>query len=192
MNVIEISTPNEARNHPMLQGLQPCTWHNTHHPSSEFSNPLYPLCKVGSKDNDLRRNYSISLDDYNSMLAAQNYGCSLCGKSESENGKKLAVDHWHGCRHQPTDKHKSCGRCIRSLLCNTCNLKLTESWEAQLSGMSYWDVERFGFEAVRQWKYIMHFYQRMQENIPPHGLDHFPNDDTSPDLYLAFREVVSA
>lgn len=161
------------------------------HDASAFSNPLYPMCKVGSKDNDLRRNYCLSFDDYNRMLAAQNYGCALCGKTEAENGRKLAVDHWHGCTHQPTDYHKSCGRCIRALLCNSCNLKLTESWEAQLCGMTIWDVERYGFEAVRQWKYIMRFFQRMQDNIPPYGLNRFPNDYTQPELFISFREAVA-
>lgn len=189
---IVITSTEEARNHPELQGPQPCTWHNAYHPASEFSNPLYPLCKVGSKDNDLRRNYSISLDDYNAMLKAQGYGCALCGMTERDNGKKLAVDHWHGCSHQPSDRHKSCGRCIRALLCNRCNLQLTESWERQLCGMTYWEVERYGFEAVRQWRYLMRFFQRMQENVPPYGLNHFPNDPNPPELYTTFREVISA
>jgi hypothetical protein len=52
----------------------------------------------------LKRNYGITLDDYNKMYEEQNGCCAICGKSES-----LAVDHDH-----------STGK-IRALLCHKCN-----------------------------------------------------------------------
>lgn len=66
--------------------------------------------KTGTtKNNDLRKRYGITLKDYNRMLSEQDYGCKICGKSEKENGRKLAVDHCHA-----TGK-------VRGILCTHCN-----------------------------------------------------------------------
>ena len=46
---------------------------------------------------------------YEEMLKAQGNGCALCGKSEDENGQRLAIDHNH-TTHQ-----------VRALLCRNCN-----------------------------------------------------------------------
>jgi hypothetical protein len=58
----------------------------------------------------LKKNYGISQEEYNTKLAYQNYGCAICGKAASK--KKLAVDHCH-----TTGK-------IRDLLCGPCNTGL--------------------------------------------------------------------
>jgi len=57
----------------------------------------------------LQRNYGISLADYDEALEAQDNGCAICGKTEAEEGKRLAVDHNH-----ETDQ-------VRGLLCENCN-----------------------------------------------------------------------
>lgn len=61
--------------------------------------------------------YGISEEMYKSMLADQRGGCAICGCTEEENGKALAVDHDHSC----CSGKKTCGSCIRGLLCNKCN-----------------------------------------------------------------------
>jgi hypothetical protein len=64
---------------------------------------------------DKYRNYSllkkfgITLLDYQLRLKQQNGGCAICGKSEKENRKMLAIDHDHS-----TNK-------IRGILCDSCN-----------------------------------------------------------------------
>ena len=60
-------------------------------------------------DSQLRSDYGISLADYDEMLEAQDNGCAICGKTEAEEGKRLAVDHNH-----ETDQ-------VRGLLCGNCN-----------------------------------------------------------------------
>ena len=60
--------------------------------------------------------YGISLDDYERMLSEQGGACAIC--RTAPNGVRLAVDHDHSCC--PT-KSRSCGRCVRGLLCGTCN-----------------------------------------------------------------------
>lgn len=63
----------------------------------------------------LKREYGITLEDYNKMLEDQNGVCSICKKSETSIHEKtnklrnLAVDHCH-----ETGK-------VRGLLCSKCN-----------------------------------------------------------------------
>lgn len=64
--------------------------------------------KVG-RVNWLKRNYNITIDQYNKMLTDQLNKCAICLRSASEFKKRLAVDHCHA-----TGK-------IRSLLCPNCN-----------------------------------------------------------------------
>lgn len=61
---------------------------------------------------DLKRNFGISIEQYNEMLEAQEGVCFICGNPEDSKrheNQKLAVDHCH-----------STGK-IRGLLCNRCN-----------------------------------------------------------------------
>jgi len=61
------------------------------------------------------------MDDYNAMLKAQNFKCSICGHGEtainprSKKAFDLAVDHDH-----KTGK-------VRSLLCKSCNTMLGDA-----------------------------------------------------------------
>lgn len=52
--------------------------------------------------------YGLTISDYDAMLAGQNGGCALCGRT-NRNGKRLHVDHCH-----------ETGR-VRGLLCSRCN-----------------------------------------------------------------------
>jgi hypothetical protein len=67
------------------------------------------------RNTGLRRNYGITLDDFNALAKEQNFACVICGKVPSEdldakwNQKVLHVDHDH-----LTGK-------IRGLLCSDCN-----------------------------------------------------------------------
>ena len=65
--------------------------------------------------------YRMTLDEYNALLVKQNFCCAGCGRHQSEFTKSFAVDHDHSCC--PT-KSKSCGECIRGLLCLACNTTL--------------------------------------------------------------------
>jgi Autographiviridae endonuclease VII len=59
------------------------------------------------KRGDLRRNYGLSLEEYNEMVKAQDGKCLICGDSGT-----LNVDH----------SHKD-GK-VRGLLCSRCNTSL--------------------------------------------------------------------
>ena len=59
--------------------------------------------------------YGLSQSDYNKLLEDQNHVCAICGGDN--NGKTLVVDHDHSC----CPGQKSCGKCVRQLLCGSCN-----------------------------------------------------------------------
>lgn len=64
----------------------------------------------------LRHKYGISLDDYNRMVEDQNGLCAIC-RGTCPSGNNLCIDHDHTC----CSGGKSCGKCVRRLLCRTCN-----------------------------------------------------------------------
>lgn len=68
------------------------------------------------RDRWLQRTYGISLKEYEERLAAQDGVCLIC--CEAPTGKPLVVDHDHACC--PGDK-KTCGSCVRGLICDPCN-----------------------------------------------------------------------
>jgi len=66
----------------------------------------------------LRYTYNITVADYETLLASQGGVCAICGTKPRN--KRLAVDHDHHC----CPGGRSCGKCIRGLLCVTCNRKV--------------------------------------------------------------------
>ena len=66
----------------------------------------------------LKKDYNITIDEYNQMLKAQGGVCAICGGTSE---RRLHVDHDHSCC--PRSK-SSCGRCVRALLCSACNTGL--------------------------------------------------------------------
>lgn len=71
------------------------------------------------RDNRYQRFYKLSLEQYNQMWHAQSGRCAICHAPQG--GKWLSVDHDHACC---PDRGRSCGRCVRELLCGRCNLVL--------------------------------------------------------------------
>lgn len=63
--------------------------------------------------------YSITHELYEDLLQAQGGGCALCKRKENS-GISFCVDHDHSC----CPGGKSCGMCVRGLLCSSCNRAL--------------------------------------------------------------------
>ena len=76
-------------------------------------------CRECSKGIKLMSRYTMTQTEYDQKLKDQNNRCLICQKPESELGT-LAQDHDHNCCPGP----KSCGRCLRDLLCGFCNRAL--------------------------------------------------------------------
>ena len=60
-------------------------------------------------------NYSLTPEKYDAMLEAQGGHCVTCDSAE-----KLVIDHDHAC----CPGGKSCGKCVRAILCHGCNTAL--------------------------------------------------------------------
>ena len=69
------------------------------------------------KNMSLMSKYKIKLETYNKMFEEQKGKCAICGIHQSELKISLSVDHDHSC----CNGEKSCGKCIRGLLCQKCN-----------------------------------------------------------------------
>lgn len=73
---------------------------------------------------ELYNRYHITTDQYHEILEQQNGCCALCGKHFLEltgRIKRLCIDHDHKCC---STSAKSCGKCIRGLICLRCNAML--------------------------------------------------------------------
>jgi len=66
----------------------------------------------------------ITAEEFDQMLAAQGRACAMCHKSFAD-GDRIFVDHDHACcPGQVKVTPKTCGKCIRGLLCFRCNTAL--------------------------------------------------------------------
>lgn len=71
------------------------------------------------RKDSLWKMFRITPEMYDAILASQNGVCAIC-KGICGTGRRLAVDHNHAC----CPGSKSCGKCIRGLLCGNCNLMI--------------------------------------------------------------------
>jgi hypothetical protein len=62
------------------------------------------------------RKYNLSAEDYRLLIEIQNGLCGICGNEPGERGWQ--IDHDHSC----CEGEKSCGECVRGLLCFNCNI----------------------------------------------------------------------
>jgi hypothetical protein len=84
--------------------------------------------REGIARTNLMQLYGLSLERYDALYEQQRGVCAICGKaivraygeSTGKRGPKkngVHIDHDHAC----CPGKKSCGRCIRGLLCSHCN-----------------------------------------------------------------------
>jgi hypothetical protein len=106
-------------------GKKWCSWHKLFEDSSTFSVGRR-TCVQGDKESSTEqykkhgnnRSHHAPKGFYKDKLEAQNGGCALCFSVST--GRRLSIDHDHSC----CGFRFSCGRCLRGLLCQTCNLRL--------------------------------------------------------------------
>lgn len=65
-------------------------------------------------------NYGIAWEDYLKMIEDQGGRCAICPAEISPDDKSTHVDHDHAC----CSGQKSCGACVRGILCQNCNLMI--------------------------------------------------------------------
>lgn len=69
--------------------------------------------------------YGLTPEAYDAMLREQGGVCFTCKKPEVAD-RALAIDHDHSC----CPGKKSCGKCVRSLLCTKCNQGIGQADES--------------------------------------------------------------
>lgn len=90
------------------------------YPNPKRSDGLYTVCKPCVSDRRILRLYGISAAQYAEMLRAQEGCCKLCRTPQIDEPQRFTVDHDHAC----CPGAKTCGKCVRGLLCTRCNKAL--------------------------------------------------------------------
>lgn len=86
-----------------------------------------------SKTYHIKSKYNLTNEEYCAMIEA---GCEVCGSNEG-----LCIDHDHAC----CPGQKTCGKCIRGILCNDCNIaegRLKSDKELVKALLRYLEKER--------------------------------------------------
>jgi len=80
--------------------------------SAEWYQQNKERMKERMRINAYMRQYGITVEEYEILLAEQNNGCAICKAPTGADGKRLAVDHNHETGE------------VRGLLCDNCNTGL--------------------------------------------------------------------
>lgn len=64
--------------------------------------------------------YGLTQKKFDQLLEAQGHACGMCHQPFAD-GQLIHVDHDHSCC---PDDCRSCGKCVRGLLCHACNVAL--------------------------------------------------------------------
>lgn len=92
--------------------------------------------------------YKLTPDDYDALLAKQGGVCAICGVVPILD-ERLRVDHDHACCPA---RSRSCGKCVRGLLCSLCNLMIgyaNDDTRRLHRAIEYLDESRRARTAVR-------------------------------------------
>jgi hypothetical protein len=95
-------------------------------------------CKECVRWDRLLKTYSLTRAEYESIWEAQGCGCAVCGAIPSGAHGAVGqahVDHDHSC----CPGAKSCGYCIRGILCWSCNTQLISGYERLPAHCQTWD-----------------------------------------------------
>ena len=73
--------------------------------------------KIRTNDGHRKRTYGLSSEDFQKLIDSQNNRCWICQEIFT---RTPHIDHNHSC----CSGIRSCGKCVRGLLCHSCNCGL--------------------------------------------------------------------
>ena len=85
----------------------------------EISEKRKPTSPEQGRKYAMKYRFGITQEQYDRMFVEQNGICAIC-ENVSDNGQLLCIDHDHSC----CPGRKTCGECIRGLLCTRCNMAI--------------------------------------------------------------------
>ncbi len=94
---------------------------------------------VQSRRQHLKARYKMTPEEYDCRLKNQGGVCVIC-KNPPAKGQRLAVDHDHAC----CSGAKTCGKCIRGLLCHKCNRALGILEKYLVAALAYVTMKTLG------------------------------------------------
>lgn len=110
-----------------------CNYHQEYHDPSDFgqnieiADGLKGDCREANRWKGVRHRYGITELQFKEKYDAQNGLCAICLVNEATH-----IDHDHKCCPGHNDQRRTCGECVRDLLCRQCNVKLhsleNEGW----------------------------------------------------------------
>ena len=77
-----------------------------------------PEGKIVARRCRLLMTYNLTVEQYDALLVAQGGGCAICETKTPGGRGTFHVDHDHSC----CSGRKTCGKCVRGLLCHSCNI----------------------------------------------------------------------
>ena len=102
-------------------GTYNAEYHREYYQQKKLQDP--EAMKLHSFTSNLKFKFKMTPEQYDEKLEEQNGRCAVCAclaGSTRCRGKRLVVDHDRAC----CPGKRSCGECIRALLCWTCNITL--------------------------------------------------------------------
>lgn len=92
---------------------------------------------------DIKKRFRLDKQAYDALFFSQGNACGGCGFLDSgEPSGSWHIDHDHNCCSNPHGK--TCGKCVRGILCRWCNMALGNAKEdaSRLRGVANY-IERF-------------------------------------------------
>ncbi len=84
----------------------------------KLANPYFRFTPINPRAKTIA-NYSIDVDQWSTIMHNQGHQCALCARTFiGVDTKGIHTDHDHRC----CAGYKSCGKCIRGILCHGCNI----------------------------------------------------------------------
>lgn len=131
----DMFTNDKTRRDGKSPTCKPCRRENENAKAREYmrKHRATPEGRRRFRSSQMKSVYGITLDQYEQMLADQNYKCAICGIDKCQSGKGFSIDHDHATG------------AVRGLLCFHCNSaigKLGDSPERCRAAADYLEASR--------------------------------------------------